>query len=166
MSLLLPESGLLFWMLITFGVVFFILAKWGFPVITKMVEKRTEYIEKSLESAKEATAQLATLKEKSDAIVADANKEQSRILREAAEERSKIIEAARKQAGEAAQKELLAVKEQIRQEKEEAIRSIRRQVAVLSVDIAEKIIRQKLSKEDDQMQMIDRMLDEVMAQKN
>jgi F-type H+-transporting ATPase subunit b len=166
MSLLLPESGLLFWMLITFGVVFFILAKWGFPVITKMVEKRTEYIEKSLESAKEATAQLATLKEKSDAIVAEANKEQSRILREAAEERSKIIEAARKQANEAAQKELLTVKEQIRQEKEEAIRSIRRQVAVLSVDIAEKIVRQKLSKEDDQMQMIDRMLDEVMAQKN
>ncbi len=166
MSLLLPESGLLFWMLITFGVVFFILAKWGFPVITKMVEKRTEYIEKSLESAKEANTQLATLKEKSEAIVAEANKEQSRILREAAEERTKIIEAARKQANEVAQKELLAVKEQIRQEKEEAIRSIRRQVAVLSVDIAEKIIRQKLSKEDDQMQMIDRMLDEVMAQKN
>jgi len=166
MSLLLPESGLLFWMLITFGVVFFILGKWGFPVITKMVEKRTKYIEKSLESAKEANTQLATLKEKSDAIVAETNKEQSRILREAAEERTKIIEAARKQASEVAQKELLAVKEQIRQEKEEAIRSIRRQVAVLSVDIAEKIIRQKLSKEDDQMQMIDRMLDEVMAQKN
>ncbi len=166
MSLLLPESGLLFWMLITFGVVFFILAKWGFPVITKMVEKRTEYIEKSLESAKEANAQLANLKDQSAAIVAEANKEQSRILREAAEERTKIIEAARKQANEAAQKELIAVKEQIRQEKEEAIRSIRRQVAVLSVEIAEKIIRQKLSKEDDQMQMIDRMLDEVMTQKN
>ncbi|SRR5574344_1973217 len=166
MSLLLPESGLLFWMLITFGVVFFILAKWGFPVITKMVEKRTEYIEKSLESAKEANAQLANLKDQSAAIVAEANKEQSRILREVAEERTKIIEAARKQANEAAQKELIAVKEQIRQEKEEAIRSIRRQVAVLSVEIAEKIIRQKLSKEDDQMQMIDRMLDEVMTQKN
>jgi F-type H+-transporting ATPase subunit b len=166
MSLLLPESGLLFWMLITFGVVFFILAKWGFPVITKMVEKRTEYIEKSLESAKEANAQLANLKDQSAAIVAEANKEQSRILREAADERTKIIEAARKQANEAAQKELIAVKEQIRQEKEEAIRSIRRQVAVLSVEIAEKIIREKLSKEDDQMQMIDRMLDEVMTQKN
>ena len=166
MSLLQPESGLLFWMLITFGVVFFILGKYGFPVITKMVEKRTEYIDKSLKSAKEANAQLANLKEESAAIVAKADKEQSRILREAAEERSKIIEDARKQASEAAQKELNAVREQIQQEKEEAIRSIRRQVAVLSVDIAEKIIRAKLSKEDDQMQMIDRMLDEVMAQKN
>jgi F-type H+-transporting ATPase subunit b len=166
MSLLLPESGLLFWMLITFGVVFFILAKYGFPVITKMVEKRTDYIDKSLESAKEANAQLAHLKDESAAIVAEANKEQSRILREAADERNKIIEAAKKQAAEEAQKELLAVKEQIRQEKEEAIRSIRRQVAVLSVDIAEKIIRSKLSKEEDQMQMIDRMLDEVMTRNN
>jgi F-type H+-transporting ATPase subunit b len=166
MSLLLPESGLLFWMLITFGVVFFILAKWGFPVITKMVEKRTNYIDQSLESAKQANAQLANLKDESAAIVAQASKEQSRILREAAEERSKIIEDARKKAAEAAQKELNAVKEQIQQEKDEAIRSIRRQVATLSVDIAEKIIRAKLSKEDDQMQMIDRMLDEVMSRKN
>jgi F-type H+-transporting ATPase subunit b len=166
MSLLLPESGLLFWMLITFGVVFFILAKWGFPVITKMVEKRSNYIDKSLESAKEANAQLAHLKDESAAIVAQASKEQSRILREATEERGKIIEAAKKQAAEEAQKELNAVKEQIRQEKDEAIRSIRRQVAVLSVDIAEKIIRAKLDKSDDQMKMIDRMLDEVMTRKN
>ena len=166
MSLLLPESGLLFWMLITFGVVFFILAKWGFPVITKMVEKRSNYIDKSLESAKEANAQLAHLKDESAAIVAQASKEQSRILREATEERGKILEAAKKPAAEEAQKELNAVKEQIRQEKDEAIRSIRRQVAVLSVDIAEKIIRAKLDKSDDQMKMIDRMLDEVMTRKN
>lgn len=166
MSLLLPESGLLFWMLITFGAVFFILAKYGFPVITKAVENRKNYIDQSLKSAEKANTQLASLKEESAAIIAQANKEQSRILREAAEERNKIIENARKQAAEVSQKELVAVKEQIRQEKEEAIRSIRRQVAVLSVDIAEKIIRAKLSTEDDQMEMIDRMLDEVMAHKN
>jgi F-type H+-transporting ATPase subunit b len=166
MSLLLPESGLLFWMLITFAVVFFILAKYGFPVITKMVEKRKSYIDQSLENAEEANTKLANLKEKSAAIVAQADKEQSRILREATEERNKIIDEARKQAAEAAQKELNTVKEQIRQEKEEAIRSIRRQVAMLSVDIAEKIIRENLSKKDDQMKMIDRMLDEVMANKN
>jgi F-type H+-transporting ATPase subunit b len=153
-------------MLITFAVVFFILAKYGFPVITKMVEKRKSYIDQSLENAEEANTKLANLKEKSAAIVAQADKEQSRILREATEERNKIIDEARKQAAEAAQKELNTVKEQIRQEKEEAIRSIRRQVAMLSVDIAEKIIRENLSKKDDQMKMIDRMLDEVMANKN
>ena len=48
MSLLTPDSGLLFWMVIVFGIVFVILAKYGFPVITRMVDERKKYIEKSL----------------------------------------------------------------------------------------------------------------------
>ena len=161
MSLLLPDSGLLFWMLLSFGVVFVVLAKYGFPVITKMVEGRRTYIDQSLEVAKEANAQLQRLKAESEALVAAANKEQGRILREAMHERDKIIVEARKQAEVAAQKELDDVKKQIQQEK--AIRDIRRQVAVLSVDIAEKVIRKNLDEEHEQMEMIDRMLDEVLA---
>ena len=160
MSLLLPDSGLLFWMLLSFGVVFVVLAKYGFPVITKMVEERRAYIDQSLEVARQANAQLAKLKEESDALIAAANKEQGRIMREAMHERDKIIVEARKHAEALAQKELDDV---IQQEKEEAIRDIRRQVAVLSVDIAEKIIRHNLDKEQDQMEMIDRMLDEMLT---
>ena len=59
MSLLLPDSGLLFWMFVAFGVVFVILAKYGFPIIIKMVEGRKTYIDQSLEVAREANAQLA-----------------------------------------------------------------------------------------------------------
>ena len=95
MSLLLPDSGLLFWMLLSFGVVFVVLAKYGFPVITKMVEGRRTYIDQSLEVAKEANAQLQRLKAESEALVAAANKEQGRILREAMHERDKIIVEAR-----------------------------------------------------------------------
>ena len=76
MSLLLPDSGLLFWMLLSFGVVFVVLAKYGFPVITKMVEGRKTYIDQSLEVAREANAQLSKLKEESEALIAAANKEQ------------------------------------------------------------------------------------------
>ena len=148
MSLLLPDSGLLFWMFLSFGIVFVILAKYGFPVIIKMVE---------------ANAQLSKLKEEGDALVAAANKEQGRILREAMEERDKIVHEARKQAEIAAQKELDAVKQQIQIEKDEAIRDIRRQVAVLSVDIAEKVLRKSLEDKEAQMGMIDRMLDEVLT---
>ena len=130
MSLLLPDSGLLFWMFLSFGIVFVILAKYGFPVIIKMVEGRKTYIDQSLEVAREANAQLSKLKEEGDALVAAANKEQGRILREA---------------------------------KDEAIRDIRRQVAVLSVDIAEKVLRKSLEDKEAQMGMIDRMLDEVLT---
>ena len=76
MSLLLPDSGLLFWMLLSFGVVFVVLAKYGFPVITKMVEGRRTYIDQSLEVARQANIQLAKLKEESEALIAAANKEQ------------------------------------------------------------------------------------------
>lgn len=163
MSLLLPDSGLLFWMLLTFGVVFVILAKYGFPVITKMVEERKAYIDRSMEVARQANEQLAKLKKESEALIAAANKEQGRILREAMHERDKIIVEARKQAEAAAQKELDDVRMQIKQEKEEAIRDIRRQVAVLSVDIAEKVIRKNLGQKQEQMDMIDRMLDEMLT---
>lgn len=162
MSLLLPDSGLLFWMFLSFGIVFVILAKYGFPVIIKMVEGRKTYIDQSLEVAREANAQLSKLKEEGDALVAAANKEQGRILREAMEERDKIVHDT-KQAEIAAQKELDAVKQQIQIEKDEAIRDIRRQVAVLSVDIAEKVLRKSLEDKEAQMGMIDRMLDEVLT---
>ena len=162
MSLLLPDSCLLFWMFLSFGIVFVILAKYGFPVIIKMVEGRKTYIDQSLEVAREANAQLSKLKEQGEALVVAANKEQGRILKEAMQERDKIIHEARKQAEAAAQKELDEVKKQIQIEKDEAIRDIRRQVAILSVDIAEKVIRKNLDDKREQMEMIDRMLDEVL----
>ncbi|KAA6310757.1 ATP synthase subunit b, partial [termite gut metagenome] len=83
MSLLLPDSGLLFWMILSFGAVFVVLAIYGFPVIVKMVEERKAYIDRSLKVAKEANEQLARLKSESDALISNANKEQGRILREA-----------------------------------------------------------------------------------
>ena len=163
MSLLLPDSGLLFWMVLSFGIVFVILAKYGFPVITRMVEERKAYIDQSMKVAQEANAQLAHLKEESEALIASASKEQGRILREAMQERDKIIADARKQAEIAAQKELDEERMQIQQEKEEAIRDIHRQVAVLSVDIAEKVLRKKLDEKHEQMDMIERMLDEMLT---
>ena len=162
MSLLLPDSGLLFWMFLSFGIVFVVLAKYGFPIIVKMVEGRKTYIDQSLEVARVANAQLSKLKEQGEALVVAANKEQGRILKEAMQERDKIIHEARKQAEAAAQKELDEVKKQIQIEKDEAIRDIRRQVAILSVDIAEKVIRKNLDDKREQMEMIDRMLDEVL----
>ena len=162
MSLLLPDSGLLFWMFLSFGIVFVVLAKYGFPIIVKMVEGRKTYIDQSLEVAREANAQLSKLKEQGESLVVAANKEQGRILKEAMQERDKIIHEARKQAEAAAQKELDEVKKQIQIEKDEAIRDIRRQVAILSVDIAEKVIRKNLDDKREQMEMIDRMLDEVL----
>ena len=161
MSLLVPDSGLLFWMLLSFGIVFFVLAKYGFPVITGMVDKRKEYIDHSLVVAKEANEQLANIKAEGESILAKANEEQVHILKEAAEARERIVREAKEQARVEGDKILADVRRQIQMEKEDAIRDIRRQVAILSVDIAEKVIRKNLDTDKEQMEMIDRMLDEL-----
>ena len=91
MSLLTPDSGLLFWMVIVFGIVFVILAKYGFPVITRMVDERKQYIDKSLLAAREANEQLANIKADSEMILAKAYEEQARILNEAVATRERIL---------------------------------------------------------------------------
>lgn len=161
MSLLMPDSGLIFWMLLSFGVVFFVLAKFGFPVITKMVDERKQYIDHSLVVAKEANEQLAHIKAEGEAILAKAHEEQLRIISEANATREKMVGEAKEQARIEGDRMLGEVRRQIQAEKEEAIRDIRRQVAVLSVDIAEKVLRKNLDDEKKQMEMIDRMLDEL-----
>lgn len=164
--LLQPEAGLLFWMFLSFGIVFAVLAKFGFPIITKMVEDRNAYIEKSLDAAKEANKQLAHIKEQSEAILASAREEQVKILKDAESTRTRIINESKELARAEGLKELEELRKQMRLEKEDAIKDIRRQVADLSVDIAEKIIRNNLNSNTEQMAMIDRLIDESMVSKS
>ena len=162
MGLLTPDPGLLFWMIIVFGVVFFILAKYGFPVIIRMVEDRKAYIDQALKAAREANEKLASVKQEGERILAQANEEQVRILNEAAATRDRIINEAKERARLEGDRLMEEMKKQIETEKESAIRDIRRQVAVLSVGIAEKVMRSKLADEKEQMELIDRMLDEMI----
>ena len=162
MGLLTPDPGLLFWMIIVFGAVFFILAKYGFPVIIKMVEDRKAYIDNSLKAAREANEQLANVKAEGEKILAQAHEEQARILAEAAATRDRIIKDAQNRAISEGDRLMIEIKKQIETEKESAIRDIRRQVAVLSVGIAEKIMRNKLADAKEQEELIDRMLDEMI----
>lgn len=148
-------------MIIAFGVVFFVLAKFGFPIITQMVDNRKKYIDESLEAARQANEKLAKIQEESAAMLKQTQEQQSKILAEAMEMRKQIVEKAQTEATTAGQKILEEAKQQIQIEKEDAIRDIRRQVGELSVLVAEKVLRQSLSADKDQMAMIDRMLDEL-----
>lgn len=162
MDLLIPEQGLVIWMLLIFGVVFFVLAKYGFPVIIGMVTARKEFIDQSLLAARQANEQLAGVKTESARLLAQAREEQARILSEAAATRDRIIKEAQQKAQTEGNRLMEEVKRQIETEKESAIRDIRRQVAILSVDIAEKVMRNKLSDKQEQEALIDRMLDEML----
>jgi F-type H+-transporting ATPase subunit b len=161
MDLLIPNTGLLFWMSLTFFVVLFILWKWGFPVITTMVRERKNYIDESLRKAEEANERLANIQKVSESILQEAREKQSLMLKEAAETRDAIVEKAQAKAREEGARMLEDAKAAIEQEKKAALADIRKQVAALSVEIAEKVLKQNLQGDQAQMDLIDRMLDDV-----
>lgn len=162
-SILTPDFGLFFWMLVAFLVVFFLLAKFGFPVITKSVEERKNFIDESLRKAHEAQERLANIEKEGESILQEAREKQTQILREAAQTRDAIVEQAQEKARQEGSRLLDEAKTAIAQEKNAAIADIRRQVAALSVDIAGKVLRENLKDDKSQMDLIDRMLDEVSA---
>jgi ATP synthase, F0 subunit b len=161
MSLLTPDPGLLFWMLLCFGVVFFILAKLGWPIIVKMVEERKAYIDNSLASAKQANEQLASIKEEGERILNVAREEQVRMLNETKELRTKLINEAKEQASTEATKVMEEAKTAIEKEKEAAIKDIHNRVATLSIDIAEKILRKNLEDKAAQTELVDKLINEA-----
>lgn len=165
MSLITPDFGLIFWMTLIFAILLFLLAKFGFPVITKSVRERSEHIDESLRKAQEAEQRLSNLADEQKALIAKAQAESSRILKEAASTRDAMISQARADARSEADKILADARVQIAAEKESALRDIRREVAVLSVSVAEKILRKDLSTDASQMELLEKMVSEAKSTK-
>lgn len=163
MSLITPDFGLLVWMTLIFGIVFFILAKWGFPMITSSLEKRADRINESIRQAKEAEERLAHLTEEQDKLMAQAEAERTRILRAAAASRDEMIEEAKEKARVEASRIIELARTEIAVEKESAIRDVRRQVALLSVSVAEKVLRNTLSNEESREELIGKYIDEASS---
>ena len=163
MSLITPDFGLFFWMTVVFLVVLFILWKYGFPVIVKMVDERKAFIDESLKKAHEANERLANIQKEGESILQEAREKQAQMLKEAAATRDAIVEQAQTKARSEGTRLLDEAKAAIEQEKKAAIADIRQQVATLSVQIAEKVLKQNLKDDKSQMDLIDRMLDDVSA---
>ena len=161
MSLVTPEFGLLFWMVVIFGLVFFLLAKFGFPVITDMVDKRSAKIAQSLKDADEIEARMASWKVEQAQMLEATRKEQSLMLREAAATRARIVADAQAQAQAEADRILSEARARIEAEKESALRDVRKEIALLSVQVAEKVLRHELSDESSQRAFIDQLVDET-----
>lgn len=161
MNLLLPESGLLFWMTIIFAIVFLLLAKFGFPVITGMVEKRSKRINDSLEAARAAEEAIAHLTQEKERILEETRQEQNKLMKEAAAERDRVIEQAQVQARAEAEKILEDTRNKIKEEKEVAMRELRNEVAAISIAIAEKVVRKELSTDNGQTELVSRLVDQI-----
>ena len=163
MDLLIPNSGLLFWMTLVFLIVAFIVIKFGFPVIINMVNERKEYIDESLRKAHDANEKLSNIQKEGESVMQQAREQQALLLKEATATRDAIVGMAQDKAHEESARIIEEAKLEIAAEKQNAFKDIRGQVAELSVKVAEKILRDQLSSDEKQMELIGKLLDNVSS---
>lgn len=164
MSLLLPDAGLLFWMLLAFGVVFYVLYKYGFPIITSMIDARKQYIDEALKGAKEANEKIADIEQQCNGLIEEARRKQVEILREATAAREQIMREAREKADAETERIIAAAKREIEQQREDAMNAVREEAAKVAVAVAEKILRRELAGEERQQQYVERLVDEARSE--
>lgn len=161
MSLITPDFGLLVWMTVIFGIVFFILAKFGFPLITSMVDKRADHIQQALQDAAKAKEELEGMQATCQKMLDQTRSEQAKMLETAKATSRQMVEQAREQAAKEASALIAKARETIELEKTEAIDQVRNTVVDLSIAVSEKILRSKLKDEDVQADMLDRIIREI-----
>jgi F-type H+-transporting ATPase subunit b len=161
MQLITPGLGLVFWMLVSFGIVLFILGKFAWKPILKALGDRESNIAKALKSADKAREEMAQLKADNEKIMAKAREDRDNLLKEAREIKDKIIVEARDDAAIEGEKLLKSARIQIEGEKLTALKEIKEKVAALSIEIAEKILRENLAGQKDQEALINKYLDEI-----
>ena len=166
MELVKPEIGLLFWMCVTFLIVLFLLAKFAWKPILKMISDREESISSSLDAAKQAREELANLKATSERVMKEAHAERDALLREARDIKDKIIAEAKSAAQEEGRKIISQAKDSITSEKNAALRQLREQVVNMAMDASAKILKQQLADPKQQEALIEAYLNEVNSSAN
>jgi F-type H+-transporting ATPase subunit b len=161
MELVKPEFGLIFWMSISFLIVVFLMRKfaWG-PILSSLKERETS-ISDALNAAKKAKEEVANMTAENERILQEARNERDVLLREAREAKDQIINESRAKAQVEGDRLITLAREAITNEKMAAITDLKNQVAYLSIEIAEKMIRQKLSNDEQQKALVQEMLKDV-----
>jgi F-type H+-transporting ATPase subunit b len=161
MRLVTPDIGTIFWMLLMFIIVMLILKKFAWKPILNALRNREQSIEESLRSADKAKKEMEKLQADNERIIAEARKERDKMLKETKSTGEKILEAAKNKASEESKKIIQSARVQIENEKDAAISDIRKQVAELSVDIAEKILQEKLKDDKAQQELMEKLLKDI-----
>ena len=153
--------GLFVWQTVLFLALLFLLRKYAWKPILSAVEEREEGIKNALEAADNAKKEMEALNADNERILREAKAERDNILKEAREIKETIITEAKTQATEEADKVLASAREQINNEKLAAITELKNQVADLSIDIAEKVLKSELKDADKQKELVNKALKEV-----
>jgi F-type H+-transporting ATPase subunit b len=161
MQLVTPGIGLMFWMIVSFGLVLFVLGKYAWKPIMKGIHQREDSIEKALEAANDAKKEMLKLKAGNEQLLRDAKDERDALMRDARKVKEAILEEAREKANEEAARIMGNARENIQFEKMAAINELKNQIATISIEIAEKIIGKELENKKAQQELTEKLLKEV-----
>lgn len=161
MGLVTPALGLVFWTTLAFLVVLFMLKKMAWKPILESIQQREKTISDSIEAAKNMQEEMARLKSSNEDLLKKAREERDALLKEAREAKDAIIAEAKTKAASEGDRIVAAAREQIKNEKLAAIAELKNQVAVLSIEIAEKILRNELSKDEKQKSLVNNLVEEI-----
>ena len=161
MELITPDFGFFFWMVIAFGIVFFCLAKFAFPVIGKALKTREQKIADSLENAKRVHEEMQNIQAKNEEMLRKAREERESMLNEARITRDKIIEEAKEKAKDETNRIVESAKETIENERKAAMTDIKNEIANISIKVAEKILEKELSTDEAQLNYINNIIKET-----
>lgn len=161
MGLLTPGLGLLVWMLITFSVLFFVLWKFGWPVMIKMMKDREENIKQSLEAADRAKMEMQQLQCNNELLLKQAQEERDEMLKETKALKEKMLEEAKLNAQQEAQRIIMDAREAINFEKLHAMTELKNQIANLSIEIAEDLLKHELSDKQKSNEIIENRISEI-----
>lgn len=161
MELIKPQFGLIFWMAISFLVLIFLLSKFAFPIILKSLKEREDSITNALNSAEKAKKEMAALQADNEKLLVQARAERDSMLKEARDTKDAIVAEAKNKAQAEANKILATTRETINNEKNAAITELKNQVAAMSIEIAEKILRQELSNDEKQKTLMDNLMKDI-----
>ncbi len=161
MGLVTPEFGLLFWMLLAFGVTLFILKKFVWKPVLKTLKDRDNSIADSLNSAKKAREEMSKLKDDNKKILAEARAERDELLKDAKVTKDNIIRKSEEEAKVRANKIITNAQLEIENQKNKALAEIKEKVAELSIDIAEKILKRELKDQTSQSDYVGSLISEI-----
>lgn len=161
MELVKPAFGLVFWMVVSFSIILFLLKKFAWPVILGALDERERSISEALNAAQKAKEEMSALKSDNEKLLQEARNQRDLILKEARDAKDSIINDAKSKATEESDRLRRLAREEIQNEKMAAITELKNQVATLSIEIAEKVIRQQLTADEKQKQLIQDMLKDV-----
>lgn len=151
----------MFWMLFSFSIVLILLKKYAWKPILNALKEREESIQESIDQAALARKEIEDLKSDNEKILQEARAERDQMLREARDAKDAIVTEAKTVAQKEADGLLERARTEIETEKKAAVAELKGHVAQLSIEIAEKVIKERLSDDDQQRQLVDRLLDEV-----